>query len=106
MSTDTLIRAAMDAGVALKFEDGKLKALGHVDAVRAWAPRLREHKAELIEAIREASRTTHELLTVARLAAAHWGDNFEDWRRQCLEVPLHQRADLLAHLRSEYGGRP
>ena len=51
MSTDTLIRAAMDAGVALKFEDGKLKALGHVDAVRAWAPRLREHKAELIEAL-------------------------------------------------------
>lgn len=51
MSTDVLIRAAMDAGVALKFEDGKLKALGHVDAVRAWAPRLREHKAELIAAL-------------------------------------------------------
>ena len=51
MSTDVLIRAAMDAGVALKFEDGKLKALGHVDAVRAWAPRLRQHKAELIEAL-------------------------------------------------------
>lgn len=51
MSTDTLIRAAMDAGVALKFEDGKLKAVGHVEAVRAWAPRLREHKAELIQAL-------------------------------------------------------
>lgn len=51
MSTDTLIRAAMDAGVALKFEDGKLKAVGHVDAVRAWTPRLRQHKAELIEAL-------------------------------------------------------
>lgn len=51
MSTDTLIRAAMDAGVALKFEDGKLKACGHVDVLRAWAPRLREHKAALIEAL-------------------------------------------------------
>lgn len=51
MSTDTLIRAAMDAGVALKFEDGKLKACGHVDVVRVWAPRLREHKAELIAAL-------------------------------------------------------
>ena len=51
MSTDVLIRAAMDAGVALKFEDGKLKALGHVDAVRAWAPRLRQHKAELLKAL-------------------------------------------------------
>lgn len=53
MSTDTLIRAAMDAGVALKFEDGKLKAVGQVDAVRAWAPRLRQHKAELIEALQQ-----------------------------------------------------
>ena len=51
MSTDTLIRAAMDAGVALKFEDGKLKAVGHVEAVRAWAPRLRENKAALIQAL-------------------------------------------------------
>lgn len=51
MSTDTLIRAAMDAGVALRFEDGKLKAVGHVEAVRAWAPRLRENKAALIEAL-------------------------------------------------------
>ena len=41
MSTDTIIRAALDAGVALKFVDGKLKAVGHVDAVAAWAPRLR-----------------------------------------------------------------
>lgn len=51
MSTDTIIRAAMDAGVALKFVDGKLKAVGHVDAVAAWAPRLRQHRAELIEAL-------------------------------------------------------
>lgn len=51
MSADTLIRAAMDAGVALKFVDGKLKAVGHVDAVAAWAPRLRQHRAALIEAL-------------------------------------------------------
>ena len=51
MSTDVLIRAAMDAGVALTFEGGKLKACGHVDVLRAWAPRLRENKAALIEAL-------------------------------------------------------
>ena len=51
MSTDVLIRAAMDAGVALTFEDGKLKACGHVDVLRAWAPRLRQHKAELLKAL-------------------------------------------------------
>ena len=51
MSTDVLIRAAMDAGVALTFEDGKLKACGHVDVLRAWAPRLRENRAALIKAL-------------------------------------------------------
>lgn len=51
MSASTLIRAAMDAGVALKFEDGKIKACGHADVVSLWAPRLREHKAALIEAL-------------------------------------------------------
>lgn len=54
MSTDTIIRAAMDAGVALKFVDGKLKAVGHVDVVAAWAPRLRQHRAALIEALAPA----------------------------------------------------
>ena len=58
MSTDTIIRAAMDAGVALKFVDGKLKAVGHVDAVAAWAPRLRQHKAELIEALQAPEPVT------------------------------------------------
>ena len=51
MNAGTLIRAAMDAGVALKFEDGKIKACGHADVVSLWAPRLREHKAALIEAL-------------------------------------------------------
>lgn len=58
MSVNTLIRAAMDAGVSLKFEDGKLKALGHADAVRTWAPRLRQHKAELIEALQPRESAT------------------------------------------------
>lgn len=51
MSTDTIIRAAMDAGIALKFVDGKLKAVGQIDVVTAWAPRLRQHRAELIAAL-------------------------------------------------------
>lgn len=58
MSTDVLIRAAMDAGVALTFEGGKLKACGHVDVLRAWAPRLRQHKAELIEALQAPEPVT------------------------------------------------
>jgi hypothetical protein len=46
-----LIRAALDAGVHLKFEDGKIKACGRTDVVSLWAPRLRPHKAELLKAL-------------------------------------------------------
>lgn len=107
MTAETILADLLECGIEPRLNDdetGIVVPAGRLtDAQRAS---ILGHKPELIEAIREASRTTHELLTVARLAAAHWGDNFEDWRRQCLEVPLHQRADLLAHLRSEYGGRP
>lgn len=71
MSTDTLIRAAMDAGVALKFEDGKLKACGHVDVLRAWAPRLRERKAELIEALAPAEPAAIDWRELDRVYLAH-----------------------------------
>ena len=46
-----LIRAALDAGMHLKFEDGKIKACGRTDVVSLWAPRLRPHKAELLKAL-------------------------------------------------------
>ena len=42
------------------------------------------------------------LLDAAMLAAAHWKDDPEEWRRQCMEVPLHQQADLLEHLQRQY----
>jgi len=61
------------------------------------------HKNELIAAIMESARITSELLQVAMRAAAHWGDNPEDWRQQCLEVPPHQRPELLAYLQTQYG---
>lgn len=71
MSADTLIRAAMDAGVALKFEGGKLKACGHVDVLRAWTPRLRERKAELIEALTPAEPAAIDWRELDRVYLAH-----------------------------------
>lgn len=52
MSVDTLIKKALDAGVELRFIEGKLKVAGKRTVVEIWAPRLRQHKAELIEALR------------------------------------------------------
>lgn len=60
------------------------------------------HKTELIACILESARVTSELLQAAMRAAAHWKDDPEEWRRQCMEVPPHQRQDLLDHLQRQY----
>lgn len=58
MSVDTLIRQALDAGVELRFIGGKLKAVGRTDVLHVWAPRLREHREELIAALRTPEPAT------------------------------------------------
>ena len=71
MSTDTLIRAALDAGVALKFEDGKLKMCGRADVVRAWAPRLREQKASLIAELQKKEHSIDDWRELDRAYQSH-----------------------------------
>ena len=51
MSAAALIREAQEAGVALRMVGGRLKAVGVLSVVQSWAPRLREHKSELIQAL-------------------------------------------------------
>lgn len=63
------------------------------------------HKPALIACILESARVTTELIEAAMRAAAHWRDDPDEWRRQCMEVPPHQRADLLEHLQREYPKR-
>jgi hypothetical protein len=46
-----LIRAALDCGVQLRLVDGRIKVSGKRAALDAWAPRLRPHRAQLIEAL-------------------------------------------------------
>ena len=60
------------------------------------------HKPALIACILESARITTELLQTAMRAAAHWKDDPDEWHRQCMEVPPHQRADLLEHLQRHY----
>ena len=60
------------------------------------------HKPALIACILESARITTELLQTAMRAAAHWKDDPDEWHRQCMEVPPHQRADLLEHLQRQY----
>ena len=63
------------------------------------------HKPALIACILESARVTTELLQTAMRAATHWKDDPAEWRQQCMEVPPHQRADLLEHLQRQYPKR-
>lgn len=51
MSVQALIRQAHQAGVELRLVDGKVKASGSRAAVVAMLEPLRQHRAELIEAM-------------------------------------------------------
>ena len=55
-----------------------------------------------VVALFENHTLSAELLDAAMRAAAHWKDDPEEWRQQCMEVPPHQRADLLEHLQRHY----
>ena len=72
MTAATLIRAARDAGVTLRLVGGRLTAIGALEVVQEWAPKLRAHKAELMEAI--ADKSPLDWLALDRAYQAHhWG---------------------------------
>lgn len=105
MSTDTLIRKALDAGVELGFVDGELKVIGKRSAVAAWVPRLRPHKAALIVRIQENSLLTVKLLQAAMRVCDHHGDNQaarDQMQHDVQSTPPHLQADLLEHFQAAY----
>jgi len=58
------------------------------------------HKPELIDYLRAAHDTTNALLVVAMRVCDRHGDGYaarQEMRDQCLELPPHLQADLLAH---------
>lgn len=66
---------------------------------------VRKHKAELIRLVLESERVTQQLLQAAMRACDHWGDSpaaREQMRLDCINTPPGQRADLTAHLKSNY----
>lgn len=57
MSADTLIRAALDAGVEIRFVDGKLIATGKRSAVARMVEPLRKRKTELLLHFTQTNKT-------------------------------------------------
>ena len=96
-----LIRAALDCGVELAFVDGRLKVTGKRSAVMAWAPRLRAKRAALVKALEPVQSTLlDQLIAAAMLTCDRWNDPpeaREQMRQDCINTPLHLRADLLEH---------
>ncbi len=51
MSALALIRQAQESGVELRLVDGRIKAIGRRDAVAKMIEPLRQHRAELLDAL-------------------------------------------------------
>lgn len=105
MSVDTLIRKALDHGIELRFVDGQLKVTGKRSAVTAWAPKLREHKDELIEAVIESSKIADQVLRAAMRVCDRYNDSDsarEAMRQDVANTPPHLLPDLLEHFRTSY----
>lgn len=70
---------------------------------------LRANKAEIVALLRDAKATDDALVKAAMLACDHWGDSSSDrelMRADCLAMPDHLKADLLAHFLKTYGQGP
>jgi len=66
---------------------------------------LREHRSEIVTLLIDAQATTAQLLAAAMRACDHFNDSDaarEAMRLDCLNTPLHLRADLLAHFNETY----
>ena len=101
----TLLSEALNAGLDLQLDGEIIKVAGRADVVKAWAPRLIEHKAELIERLRESSLLTIKLLEAAMRVCDHHGDSDsarEQMKQDVLQHPPHLLPDLLQHFESVY----
>ena len=63
------------------------------------------HKPELVQFLLDAHATTTKLIDAAMRACDHFGDGRaarNEMRRQCLDTPIHVRADLIDHFNHTY----
>ena len=90
------------AGVSLSL-DGPLLLAGPTDCLTDELRALiRSNKPGLLQLLADARITTSELLAAASQVCDRYGDSEParlEMRRECLALPPHLRADLLAHLR-------
>lgn len=104
MTPDLICRQLAEAGIHVRAEGEKLMVSPVSLLTSDERQLLQDHKPELLDFLH--SRTLDELLGAADRVCDMYGDSEqarEDMRADCLDTPLHLRADLLAHFKQTYG---
>ncbi len=105
LATD-LINDLMRAGFSLTLSGTQLVVSPASRLTDDQCSAIRSHKACLVQFLLDAQASTALLIAAAMRCCDHHGDDAQaraDMRQQCLETPLHLRADLLDYFNTTYG---
>jgi hypothetical protein len=100
MTPATIIRQAQADGVKLALShSGAIKAVGNEAAVNRWLPVIREHKTELLAALRAGNDCEAELRRLVRNAGEYYAFTDADYAL-ALEIALADPVAALICFRS------
>lgn len=105
MDAAEIFKCLHAAGISLAFAGDRLTASPSSRMNDELRDLIRSHKAELVEYLQAARATTAALIDAAMRACDHHGDSEparQQMREQCLALPPHLQADLLAHFQRAY----
>lgn len=109
MTAHEILSVLWAAGVRVRLKDDGHLAVPAGKLTAEQRAMVVENRAELVEFLQAAHLTAAELIVAAMRACDHWADGAEardQMRRECMEVPPHQLADLLEHFQKTYGAKP
>lgn len=107
MESAALLQNLHEARLTVQVRDGRLLVQPAELLTDDHRAAIRAHKPELLEYLAEVKQVTTQLLTAAMRCCDYHGDSDkarEQMRLECLEIPPHQRAGLLAYFQKQYGG--
>ena len=107
MDATTVMRHLTAKGLTLRADADRLIVFPSERLSEGDRALIREHRAELMAFIEQASVTTSTLLALAMQVCDSYGDGPEaraQMRKDCLDTPLHLQQDLIDHFQSQVKG--
>lgn len=108
MSAHTILEELNTCGIELEcMPDGKSLSAPANTLTPHQRAQVIAHKVELFRLVQQSAQITAQLHQAAMRACDHWQDSTaarEQMRQDCLNTPLHLRAELLTLLCKQYGG--